>query len=105
MASLGGCGSLVSSEVAVKAVGHGCSHPKAVLGLENPLARRCAQTVSEQVLALAWALQFLSRGCLSALTAWWPAGPGFESHSLSLLPHLLSTQTNSRMVGGDHTRV
>lgn len=59
---------MVSSEVAVKAVGHGCSHPKAVLGLENPLARRCAQTVSEQVLALAWALQFLSRGCLSALT-------------------------------------
>ena len=61
MASLGGCGSVVSSEVAVKAVGHGCSHPKAVLGLENPLARRWAQTVSEQVLALAWALQFLCK--------------------------------------------
>ena len=50
-------------------------------------------------------LASLHMGCLSALTAWWPAGPGFESHSLSLLPHLLSTQTNSLMVGGDHTRV
>ena len=59
MASLGVFGSLVSPEVTVKAVGHGCSHLKAVLGPENPLARRCTQMVSEQVPALAWALQFL----------------------------------------------
>lgn len=58
MASLGGFGSLVSPEVTVKA-SDGCSHLKAVLGLENPLAGRYTQMVSQQVLALTWALQFL----------------------------------------------
>lgn len=43
----------------------------------------------------------LSTGLLECPCAWRPAGPGFENHSPSLLPHLLGTQTNSRIVGGD----